>query len=183
MPLIGKDKNTGERLSILDFDNPKTQLKRGEVLCPLCNQELHIVHTDFVTKHFRHMVECQSDYKRHPESPEHLLGKKILAERLSNDWKEYSYCKIEFELPVDLIKRIIDVAFIFPTGWIVAHEIQLSKISINELESRTNDYLNAGIDVVWWIGKNADTIENRNWLIKNYGAVTCIDFEFLKANK
>jgi competence CoiA-like predicted nuclease len=183
MPLVGKNIKSGERVCILDYDKPKLELVKGEIVCPYCNQVLHIVHTDFRTKHFRHLTECNSDYKKHPESIEHLLAKQILAERLSNDWNEYSTCKIEYEFPIHTLKRIADIAFIFPNGWIVAHEIQLSKISIEDLETRTNDYLNAGLDVVWWIGKNADTSPNRKWLFENYGAITCINFDFLQENK
>jgi len=105
----------------------------------------------------------------HPESPEHLKGKELIAHSLKSEIKEYSNAEIEFEYIVKEIKREADIMMIFPNGWLVAHEIQLSYIKIEELEERTKDYLSAGIDVIWWFGKDAHTETNRNWSHKKFG--------------
>jgi len=57
----------------------------------------------------------------------------------------------------------------FPTGWRVAHEVQLASITTEHLQERTNDYTLAGIDVVWWLGKSADTETNRAWCRCTFG--------------
>mgnify|MGYP001952948993 CR=1 FL=1 len=77
------------------------------------------------------------------------------------------------------VKRIIDIAMIFPNGWIVAHEIQLSSITTENLENRTNDYRKLGIDVFWWFGKSADKKANREWAIEKYGQSLSINYELL----
>ena len=87
MPLIAKNKQTGERVNILEYRNPREEFQKGDLVCPLCDCELIIVAGVVRINHFRHksISPCKSDYDRHPESYEHLFFKKLLSEKLSQD--------------------------------------------------------------------------------------------------
>ena len=73
------------------------------------------------------------------------------------------------------MRRIADVAVLFPNGWRVAHECQLAAITTQELTQRTEDYLHAGVDVIWWLGKSAATPANIAWCLEQRGFVLRLD--------
>ncbi|NAW70451.1 hypothetical protein D8T65_19320 [Vibrio vulnificus] len=183
MPFIGHDTVNDKRVNILNYEDPRAIFKRGQIVCRYCKEELVIRGNSRISVpkiHFMHLSnECKGEYKHHPESPEHLFFKELLSRDLAKDLDEYSNARVELECPVESIKRIIDVAFIFPNGWVVAHEVQLSAITPNELEERTNDYRKAGIDVTWWLGKQANTPKNRQWCYEKLGECHTIDYEKL----
>ncbi|BCB43569.1 hypothetical protein C4C99_RS21540 [Vibrio parahaemolyticus] len=183
MPFIGHDTINDKRVNILNYEDPRAIFKRGQIVCRYCKEELVIRGNSRISVpkiHFMHLSnECKGEYKHHPESPEHLFFKELLSRDLAKDLDEYSNARVELECPVESIKRIIDVAFIFPNGWVVAHEVQLSAITPNELEERTNDYRKAGIDVTWWLGKQANTQKNRQWCYEKLGECHTIDYEKL----
>lgn len=179
MPFIAKSKTTGDRVDITRFASPRLELNASDIICQLCGAPMIIRSGKIVRPHFAHKNECSSDYQSHPESPEHLLAKLIISEKIKAEWKEYGDAKVEFEYPVPEVKRIIDIAMLFPMGWIVAHEIQLSSITTEQLENRTKDYRNAGIDVVWWLGKSADTPANRSWCVENFGVCFTLNYQAL----
>lgn len=182
MPFVGKDAQSGKRINILNLKDPRKELSKGQIVCPYCNSVFAIRGqiSGKVKIHFMHTIdECQSSYDTHPESIEHLYFKEYIATNLQSEFNEYSEASVELEYPIENMKRIIDVAFIFPNGWIVAHEVQLSDISTEELAARTKDYRNEGVDVIWWLGKNANTSTNRDWCYKNQGECYTIDYELL----
>ncbi|WP_409013227.1 competence protein CoiA family protein [Chryseobacterium sp. JUb7] len=88
---------------------------------------------------------------------------------------------MKFEFVVPEINRIIDIAMVFPSGWVVAHELQLAGITTEHLEKRTNDYRELGIDTFWWFGKSADTKANRQWAIERYVHSLSVKYELLDA--
>jgi competence protein CoiA len=176
MPLVALDKETRQRVDITKIPDPRGTLTANQLICPLCETEMIIVAGPIKMHHFRHKVECRSDYGRHPESYNHLRTKAIIAERVTEWMKEFTRAKGELEVPIPEVNRVVDVLFTFPNGWRVAHEIQLSAITIEELESRTNDYLKAGIDVFWWLGENADTVPNREWCTEKFGFVLRLEY-------
>lgn len=163
MPFVAIDRESGKRIDITAVINPRTALKAGEHVCQLCGQPMIIKAGLIVAAHFAHKATCPTDYKSHPESPEHRQGKILVARSLRENVSEYSTAAIEYEVPIPEVKRVADVLVTFPMGWRVAHEIQLASITTEELARRTEDYLHAGIDVVWWLGKSADTPANRAW--------------------
>jgi competence protein CoiA len=130
-----------------------------------------------VAAHFAHKSTCPTDYKSHPESPEHRAGKILVAECLRANVGEYSTALIEYEVPIPEVRRVADVLVTFPMGWRVAHEVQLASITTEELAQRTEDYLHAGVDVVWWLGKSADTPANRDWCQRVLGFSLSIHLE------
>lgn len=182
MGFTARDRANGELLSILDYDNPRAQIRKADIECHLCGGDLIIKHGLKLIKHFSHKpnAPCKCDYARHPESYEHLFFKRLIAQELGNEFSEYLGIKPVLEYPIHEVKRIADIAFEFPSGWVVAHEIQLAGITTELLEQRTNDYRNAGVDVIWWLGKTANTFTNREWVIRNFGECYVLDYEAVR---
>jgi len=185
MGFVAKNKNTGKHINIFDYKNPRKELIRSDLECHLCGGELIIKAGLERVKHFSHKPDspCSCDYDRHPESYEHLFFKKLLAEKLGSEFQEYLGIPPRLEYPIREVKRVADIVFEFPNGWLIAHEIQLSSITIEDLEDRTNDYRNAGVDVVWWLGKSANTRTNRQWVIENFGECCSLDWETVHRDK
>jgi competence protein CoiA len=170
MPFIALHRETKQKIDISEIENPRAVLKSGDWVCQLCNKPLIIKAGFIVAAHFAHYAgECTSDYKAHPESPEHRFAKKKLATLLTEKMGEYSDAFVDYEVRVPEVNRVADVMAVFPMGWRVVHEVQLASTTSEELEQRSNDYNRAGIDVVWWLGKNADTPGNRAWCIRTFG--------------
>ncbi len=168
MPLVAKDSNTGARIDITQLDNPRLSLKSRDMCCPYCDQTVFVVGGKFVCWHFRHKVltpGCPSS----GETPEHLAAKAHLRNILKDIFDDYTDAAIDLEVWIPEINRRADIMVSFPMGWRVAHEIQLSGISIEELEERTHDYYRAGIDVYWWLGKNGNTPANQYWCREFFG--------------
>jgi competence CoiA-like predicted nuclease len=177
--LTAKYKDTDQELDITKFENPRNEIDKERLVCKFCDGKISIKDGKLRAKHFFHINNCTSDFERHAESPQHNLGKELIAKHIKEYWSEYSNAEIKFEYPIKEVKRIIDIAMLFPNGWIVAHEIQLSSITTENLENRTNDYRKLGIDVFWWFGKSADKKANREWAIEKYGQSLSIDYELL----
>lgn len=176
MPFVGMRKSTGERINILEVDDPRLTIPKGDIKCPMCEGELTVVAGAVVVKHFRHKVTCSSTVERHAESIEHLVGK----------WHVWNYCRntygdsvrVEIEVVIPEVNRQADLMVYFKTGYREAHEVQLSPITKEYLSQRTVDYLKAGIDtVVWWLGKSADTPTNRQWSVATFGDVRVIKYQ------
>lgn len=179
--LTAKYIDTNEELDITIIDNPREVVDKERLCCKFCNGRVSIKQGLLRAKHFFHINICTSDFERHPESPQHNLGKEIIANHIKINWEEYGSAVVKFEYIVPEIKRIADIAMIFPSGWIVVHEIQLAPITNEQLENRTNDYRKLGIDTIWWLGKSADTKANQEWSIDRFGFSLSIDYSILDA--
>jgi competence CoiA-like predicted nuclease len=148
-------------------------------ICKLCGEPVNFrrSHTRAgftVVPHFYHLTECTSEYRVHPESREHITAKAYIAERLPQVEELYqqAVCEIEYRIPQ--IKRIADIAFLFPDGEIVIHEIQLSVITERELQERTRDYVSIGAQVIWHLGPKMR--QHEQWCKEALGVVGLIDF-------
>ena len=138
MPFIAVQKATGERIDITTIENPRAALTSGECLCQLCEAPM-IVKAGLVRQHhFAHTGRCTSGYQSYPESPAHREAKRYLATHLCEWFKEYAHTHIAYEVPIPEVKRIADLLVTFPTGWRVAHEIQLASITTEHLQERTS---------------------------------------------
>jgi competence protein CoiA len=137
-----------------------------------------------VSPHFAHYGdrECSSDYACHPESPAHRLGKKAVARFMREQFQEYATPVIEYEVPVPEVKRVADVMITFPMGWRIACEVQLAREDQAQLAERTKGYAQAGIDTIWWLGKEADHALNRTWCINTFGVSYRISFSTVESD-
>jgi competence CoiA-like predicted nuclease len=183
MPFVALHKDSKERIVILNYENPRANLKSGDCICQMCEAPL-IVRSGLIRRpHFAHYGDCKTDYRYHPESIEHLSCKHEVAETLKRTFKSYADTKIAYEYRIPEIMRVADIMITFPMGWRVVHEIQLSSITSRELEERTNDYLSAKIDIVWWLGRSANTPANLSWCLRNIGYVYCIFTNLAEGSK
>lgn len=178
MPFVAKHRESGERVDITQIQSPRIALEKGKYICQLCGQDFIIKAGLIKAAHFAHRNACESDWKSHPESHDHLTAKREIAEylRIRPDYNAKEVV-IELEVPILEIKRQADILTTFSTGWCIAHEIQLSVITIEELMERTDDYGKLGIEVYWWLGKRAATEVNIDWCINNCGGCIEIDFK------
>jgi competence protein CoiA len=176
MPFIALSKETRKRIDITTFEHPRQELNNGAFICPFCNTPMIIKAGMIKQPHFAHINTCTSPYGSHPESPEHREGKAFLKRNLPLRYPEYKDARFEYEWPIKEVSRIVDLLAIFPNGHRVAHEVQLASITTETLEKRTNDYRRAGIDVIWWLGKAANTNANRDWCARTFGEVCSISF-------
>lgn len=177
MPFVAQNRHSKERIDITTFEDPKSQLKEIDLECRFCGTKMFIRKSPQGTHHFYHQRSCTSKLKGHPESPEHLSGKDFIANYFAPNLNGWANFVALMEEPLKEVNRIVDVLFKFPMGWGWAHEIQLSPISINDLQERTSDYLKNGVDVIWWFGKNANCEENRKWNTKRLGFSPYLKFE------
>jgi competence protein CoiA len=182
MGLVAKNIKTDSLIYIFEYENPRQQLNKKDLVCHLCEGELIIKAGLIKMHHFAHKSDCTCDYERHPESYEHLYFKKLLSENIGKEFTEYMGVKPILEYPIHEVRRIADIVFEFASGWLVAHEVQLSAITTETLENRTNDYRNAGVDVTWWLGKSANTEQNRKWCIEKFGECFTLDWEAVHNN-
>ncbi|HPE73193.1 MAG TPA: competence protein CoiA family protein [Candidatus Competibacter sp.] len=60
--------------------------------------------------------------------------------------------------------------------WLLAHEVQLSSITVEEISERTNDYRKAGIDVHWWLGGAGNSEAVNEWCRREYGGSFILDY-------
>jgi len=170
MPFIALDTQTNQRIDITTIEHPRLVLKKEHLVCQLCHKSMLIKAGMVRQAHFAHIATtCTPEYEVHPESQAHRDAKAFLAEHLRISFKEYTNAEIAYEVPIPEVRRVADLLALFPMGWRVAHEIQLASITTDELQQRTDDYEQAGIDVVWWLGKSANTETNRTWCEKTFG--------------
>jgi|GEM_PF-5540377 DNA-binding PadR family transcriptional regulator len=140
--------------------------------CPDCHCQVYLRQRAGWVDHFCHKPNSQCYTKLasiSQVSPEHELGKKLLGERLLSLFPD---ARIQLEKGLEKRQRIADVAAIRGETILAAYECQLSPIIVrgkNGLQSRTNDYLKAGIPVSWWFGARSLTATIRNWCVEFYG--------------
>jgi len=169
VPFIARRKGTDERIDITALSLPRDVLQPGECVCQICGAELMIEGEPMREYYFAHIAACSEEYQSHPESSAYRRAKRFLAAYLQEHCQAYNGASLEYDVPLAETMRIADLMITFPTGWRVAHEVQLAPITTEQLQKRTNDYSLAGIDVVWWLGKNANTSANRTWSQEVFG--------------
>lgn len=178
MAFVACRRSTGTRIDITTFERPREQIAADDVVCQLCAAPMVVRAGLKVRAHFAHKPhsKCASSWLVHPESAEHRLGKYEIVQQLLREMRDYSSAAIEYEVPLRDVNRIADVMITFPCGWRIAHECQLAGITIDELATRSEDYLRAGVDVLWWLGKSANTPANRAWVLNWQGFLLELEF-------
>ena len=184
MALAARLLSTGKRVYAPEFKSGhqiRSTYRQGELVCgcPDCNAVVFPRDRKGFALHFVHQRDCESKFNYHPVSPEHERGKELIRDLFMAELSDYSDVRVEFELPIKEANRIADVAVIYPTGYLLVGECQLASITTADLEARTNDYESAGADVIWWLGKDADTAANRSWSIERFGECRLINYQHL----
>lgn len=117
--------------------------KKQDYICPECGDILRIKEGSHRRKHFFHTnlkVECRQKNK----NGIHLLVQKYIYSELPKD-----EAKLEYAFPA--IHRIADVAWITQR---IIFEVQYSPISLEEVQSRMEDYQKVGYSVIWILHDN-----------------------------
>lgn len=129
--------------------------------------------------HFWHLggCECASKLDRHPQTPEHREGVFALRSWLEKQLANCFTQTIQREVPLLECNRVADLLVTFPCGWRLAIELQLSAITLDSLDARIQSYLRNGTDVLWFIGKSADTVAVRDFLASRYNFVPLARFQ------
>jgi competence CoiA-like predicted nuclease len=162
-----------QRVAIYNFKNPRSELSsdKYDLTCPLCGERMSVRQGDINVPHFWHPEGCIGGEGGEGETLEHVIGKDALRHMIETS-EEYRGAAIDFEYWFPDIRRRADVYVKLPDGGAEVHEIQLAKITPEELKKRTDDYFQAGVnDVHWWLGGDADNDRNRQWCRDNLGYV------------
>jgi competence protein CoiA len=178
MPFVSLNSASGERIDITKTVSPLSSLRASEMVCPICGWPMIVKAGPKITAHFAHKPgrdDCPyAEYAR-GETQEHRAAKQMVRDEIANWFSDYGIATPALEVYIPDVKyarnRIADILFTFPSGWRIAHEIQLASITIEELRERSEDYLSAGIDVYWWFGRDAAKQSNFEWSLKTYGFI------------
>ena len=170
MPFVALNPD-GERICSLDHDDLRLEYRPGDFTCQLCGGEMVYKHGTQVRSHFAHKTACTSDYEHKPESREHRDAKYKIRDLLMT---KYPGAKVDLEVPLPEIRRIADVHMDL-NGWREVFEVQLSSITVEQIEARTQDYESLNITAQWWIGGAADTPAIKQWCIEQFGEFNSIE--------
>ncbi|WLT40386.1 competence protein CoiA (plasmid) [Synechocystis sp. B12] len=184
MPFKAIDNRTEKIILSFEFES-KFELKANHPLisCPVCKGKMFSRERNGFILHFVHNSKSENCPLSKGESWKHLEGKRIVYNILKNQISKLSeklqiLYSVDIEHRVKEVNRIIDVTLLCSNQPVEAHEIQISQISLSELESRTQDYSSQGIATYWYFEKNGSlTKEVQNWLLKNYGEVRYFEIE------
>lgn len=162
----------GKDIKLYDISPKDLEIlpKRGYT-CYLCDSELQLVAvgSKFIRTHFRHVADL-SDCPSTNKSELHENAQLDIRLHLKKIYKE---CSVELEESVFLKngdRRQLDIAVINPEGEIIeAHEVQLSRQTIQEFERRTKEYASIGIPVIWWLYGQAYNRTNMDWAAETCG--------------
>ena len=176
MPFVALHSKTQERVDITQI-NISDALTSDRYTCQLCNGEMYIraVNSKYFQPHFVHYAECVSTYDHHPESLKHRLAKQHIREQLIGR-PNYQEAVFHLEYIVPEAHRIADVYVKLLDGSTEVHEAQLASITTHELEQRTNDYGEAGLKTIWWLGGAAAHEHNKWWCSDRLGGCHLLSF-------
>ncbi|BAQ63905.1 competence protein CoiA [Geminocystis sp. NIES-3709] len=165
MPLtaIHKSNDFNVIVSTLDYesaDKIREAFAVGSLFCPFCDCPMFPRSSVYKVPHFVH--KRQNSCSSSGETYQHLFAKHKLAEQL-REANPNDIITVEHRIPTLLSYRIIDVAQ-NKNGYLIAHEIQLSPITVEELQQRVNDYTQQGIESIWYFGET----NAKNKAIKEY---------------
>ncbi|MFC5849601.1 competence protein CoiA [Deinococcus petrolearius] len=98
--------------------------------------------------HAREASECPFEAESEKESPQHVALKRAAGEALRQHFGTQVQ-SLEYEVRFPHIKRIADAVLILKDGTRVAVEAQLSPLTLQQLQGRTDSYLRDEIEPVW----------------------------------
>jgi competence protein CoiA len=175
--LTAANKNTDQIIDITEYEHPKLQISKEGLVCPECGWPLYIKAGSIVIPHFCHMPNAPENctaWKN--ESLEHDYGKLWVRDCLRREYAGKDGVFIVLEKWISEIHQRADILVTYPFGWQMAHEIQLSPISLDEIKERTHGYESAGIDVIWWLTEKSKRYVEQ-WVREYFGQVFVIEIE------
>ena len=173
MRFVGVDKASGRRVRITDIPN-LLAVQDGDYLCPVCDDSFALMIGEGHKPYFAHLngIECNVHeyFDWHPRTEAHHQAKNLIADFIWEVMSPYTITYREVDVPIPMEwrskGRVADVMLSWHAGYRVVFEIQLEPIKVEELKARTQDYLQDGIDVFWWLGDAARTKENESWIFQ-----------------
>ncbi len=189
MPFKAIDSKTNE--VILSYSFPESYLLRAahpNVVCPCCKAKVSArggVSKKIIT-HFFHIAKDNEGcaiarkYSGRSSLVHHTLMVQAVKEYLEKIYASMDGYSVDIEHSSPLVPgRIADLAVLDKEGKIIeAHEIQLSRITTAELDERTTSYDRAGVECIWWFGKNCQSQDVLAWARQNFGYSLLPDNEF-----
>jgi competence CoiA-like predicted nuclease len=101
--------------------------------------------------HFAHVHDvdaCPSNHEADVETQEHRLLKRASATAMQRYLKD-EVVSVEYEVRIPEARRIADVLLVLKDGTRVAVEAQVSAITFENLQERTEAYVREELEVVW----------------------------------
>ncbi len=130
----------GQTVNLLE----KPEVKKGEYYCPACAGKVRYRSGKILRSHFAHQTLRDCDFWSENESAQHLNLKASLYKWLNGQ----EQVVLEAYLPAT--KQMADIL----VNQQLALEVQCSSLSISRLQERTTAYQQAGLAVLWLLGKN-----------------------------
>lgn len=151
-------------------------IRRQDWQCKFCQVPMTPILGPVREWHFRHHPgagDCPAQSELEPESPRHRLLKQTAAEALQRHYGD-RVARVEYEARVKDAGRIADALLTMTDATRLAIEAQVSPISFENVQRRTNAYSAADVDVVWvFIAQDGTTLRPgssfetaRAWLIE-----------------
>ena len=177
VPFIGQTDH-GIRVDITDYAQPKLDLKSVDICCPYCESGFSIVMGEKVSAHFRHRSVCTNPIAQEyfsGETQEHRRAKALVKELFVRELRAYTTASPELEVYVEEAGRIADLLVEYPFGYMQAIEVQLSRVTEENIRKRTEAYISHGIDVLWLLGPKCRDITICDYLTRRLGCFYHID--------
>lgn len=176
MPLIAQSRSTGEKISVLDFnsaDEIRSKHSPDDLICPHCQKVMMIRQTNVL--YFEHL-DCGTKLSYERSTATHLTAKSALFKNLEDEFKNYN-CTISCEAAVPELNRIVDFLIEFPLGYSIIYEILFTPHDIPKIKEKYNNAITAGYDIAFFLCGGANTQENREWFVKEFGNCLYLDFK------
>ncbi|MGT2711158.1 competence protein CoiA [Streptococcus oriscaviae] len=116
---------------------------QGSFCCPGCGGAVRLKKRKIMRPHFAHISLKDCAYYSENESDQHLMLKSSLYSWLN------AHDEVELEKCLPDLGQVADLL----VNHRLALEVQCSSLSISRLQARTKSYQEAGVQVLWLLGK------------------------------
>lgn len=130
----------GQTVNLLE----KPEVKKEDYYCPACAGKVRYRSGKILRSHFAHQTLRDCDFWSENESAQHLSLKSSLYKWLQGQEE------VELEAYLPATKQVADLL----VNQQLALEVQCSSLSISRLQERTAAYQQAGMAVLWLLGKD-----------------------------
>ncbi|HEL1811822.1 TPA: competence protein CoiA [Streptococcus suis] len=144
----------GQTINLLE----KPEVKKGDYFCPACAGKVRYRSGKILRSHFAHVTLRDCHYFSENESAQHLSLKSSLYKWLQGQEE------VELEAYLPATKQVADLL----VNQQLALEVQCSSLPISRLQLRTQAYHEAGLQVLWLLGKGLWIKERLSKLHKQF---------------